>query len=265
MGGVPQEGAAGGGRHGGRPGGGRRRRPAGLARGARRTDDGSRRWSRPGRPRESPLLGRRVPPIGAAAPRSAAPRRAFSGDDQSGRGSPGEGGRVARSPRGVRRPGHRRHLHPGFADAAARGPPVDDQFGQVRLLCARSARDAGGLRRAGGLRQLGPGRSNRAGRGAVARVMRGTPLVPGRAVGPALVSRQPLSFWGGYDHRTGEIIDPRHPLRRETAAGRVLVLPYARGSSTTTAVLLEALRAGTAPAGSLTTRAATFFALAAIV
>ena len=95
--------------------------------------------------------------------------------------------------------------------------------------------------------------------------MRGTPLVPGRAVGPALVSRQPLSFWGGYDHRTGEIIDRRHPLAGENAAGRVLVLPYARGSSTTTAVLLEALRAGTAPAAILTTGAETFFALAAIV
>jgi len=94
--------------------------------------------------------------------------------------------------------------------------------------------------------------------------MRGTPLVPGRAVGPALVSRQPLSFWGGYDHRTGEIIDRRHPLAGENAAGRVLVLPYARGSSTTTAVLLEALRAGTAPAAILTTGAETFFALAAI-
>jgi predicted aconitase with swiveling domain len=96
-------------------------------------------------------------------------------------------------------------------------------------------------------------------------MMRGTPLVPGVASGEALVSRQPLSFWGGYDHRTGEIIDRRHPLAGENAAGRVLVLPYARGSSTTSAVLLEALRAGTAPAAILTTGAETFFALAAIV
>ena len=91
------------------------------------------------------------------------------------------------------------------------------------------------------------------------------PLVPGQAFGTALVSREPLSFWGGYDHRTGEIIDRRHPLAGQCAAGRVLVLPYARGSSTTTAVLLEALRAGTAPAAILTTGAETFFALAAIV
>jgi predicted aconitase with swiveling domain len=49
------------------------------------------------------------------------------------------------------------------------------------------------------------------------------------------------------------------------AAGRILALPYARGSSTTTAVLLEAVRAGTAPAALLTTGEDTFFALAAIV
>lgn len=95
--------------------------------------------------------------------------------------------------------------------------------------------------------------------------MRGTPLVPGEAAGEALVTRAPLSFWGGYDYRTGEIIDRRHPLAGQNAAGRVLVLPYARGSSTTTAVLLEALWAGTAPAAILTTGAETFFALAAIV
>ena len=89
--------------------------------------------------------------------------------------------------------------------------------------------------------------------------------MPGQAFGTALVSREPLSFWGGYDHRTGEIIDRRHPLAGQNAAGRVLVLPYARGSSTTTAVLLEALRAGTAPTAILTTAADTFFALAAIV
>ncbi len=91
------------------------------------------------------------------------------------------------------------------------------------------------------------------------------PLVRGVAEGETLVSREPLSFWGGYDHRTGEIIDRRHPLAGSCAAGRILVLPYARGSSTTTAVLLEAVRAGTAPAAILTTGVDTFFALASIV
>ena len=97
------------------------------------------------------------------------------------------------------------------------------------------------------------------------RVIVGQPLVPGEAAGQALVTREPLSFWGGFDYRTGEIIDRRHPLSGQIAAGRVLVVPHARGSSTTTAVLLEAMRAGTSPAAILTTGPETFFALAAIV
>ena len=97
------------------------------------------------------------------------------------------------------------------------------------------------------------------------RLMKGRVLVPGDVVGEALVSDEPLSFWGGYDQLTGEIIDRRHPLSGQRAAGRILVIPATRGSSTTTAVLLEAVRLGTAPAALLTAGPDTFLALAAIV
>jgi len=96
-------------------------------------------------------------------------------------------------------------------------------------------------------------------------VILGWPLVAGEAHGVALVSEEPLSFWGGYDQRTGEIIDRRHPLSGQIAAGRVLAIPYTRGSSTTTAVLLEAVRIGTAPTAILTSCADRFLALASIV
>ena len=97
------------------------------------------------------------------------------------------------------------------------------------------------------------------------RIIQGWTIVTGEAAGRSLVSDQPLSFWGGYDQHTGEIIDRRHPLSGQIAAGRVLVIPASRGSSTTTAVLLEAIRAGTAPAAILTTGPDHFFALASIV
>ena len=102
-------------------------------------------------------------------------------------------------------------------------------------------------------------------RGRRSRALRGRPLVAGRAAGLLLVSAESLSFWGGYDAQTGEIIDRRHPLSGQIAAGRVLAVPFSRGSSTTTAVLLEAVRAGRAPAAILTTGSDTFFALASIV
>lgn len=96
-------------------------------------------------------------------------------------------------------------------------------------------------------------------------MIQGQAIVIGEAQGKALVTNEPLSFWGGYDYHTGEIIDRRHPLSGQLAAGRVLVVPFTRGSSTTTAVLLEAIKAGTAPVAILTTEVDYFFALASIV
>ncbi len=99
----------------------------------------------------------------------------------------------------------------------------------------------------------------------MAEVIQGKPVIRGCAEGEALVSDEPLSFWGGYDYHTGEITDRRHPLSGLIASGRVLAVPFSRGSSTTTAVLLEAVRAETAPAAILTTGVDSFFALASIV
>jgi cis-L-3-hydroxyproline dehydratase len=95
--------------------------------------------------------------------------------------------------------------------------------------------------------------------------VRARAVVPGRASGVALVSTEPMSFWGGYDPKTGEILDRRHPLSGAIAAGRVLVLPFTKGSSTSTQILLEAIRAGTAPAAIVSRGEDAFLALASIV
>ncbi len=95
--------------------------------------------------------------------------------------------------------------------------------------------------------------------------LQGKPIIHGEARGIALVSREPLSFWGGYDWQTGEIIDRRHSLSGQIAKGRILAMPFTRGSSTTTAVLLEAIRAETAPAAIITTDTDFFLALASVV
>jgi len=96
-------------------------------------------------------------------------------------------------------------------------------------------------------------------------IIRGKPIISGSANGIALVSSEPLSFWGGYDWKSGEITDRRHPLSGSNAKGKILAIPFARGSSTTTAVLLEAIRAQTAPVAIITTATDFFFALAFIV
>ena len=66
--------------------------------------------------------------------------------------------------------------------------------------------------------------------------------------GRALVLGEPLSLWGGMDPATGDVVDARHPQRGANLAGRIVVMPSGRGSSSSASVLAEAVRAGTAPA-----------------
>ena len=76
----------------------------------------------------------------------------------------------------------------------------------------------------------------------------GRGYAPGEVEAPALVLREPVSFWGGIDIASGRIIDRSHPDAGATVSGAVLVMPGGRGSSSSSSVLAEMLRQGTAPA-----------------
>ena len=77
--------------------------------------------------------------------------------------------------------------------------------------------------------------------------LQGRALVAGEAAAPALVLEAPLSLWGGMDPRTGRLTDHHHPQLGATVTGQVLVMPSGRGSSSSSSVLAEAVRLGTAP------------------
>jgi predicted aconitase with swiveling domain len=84
-----------------------------------------------------------------------------------------------------------------------------------------------------------------------ARVFDAVTLVPGAASGPILRLDEPLSFWGGLDSATGTIVDRLHPQRSANIAGRVVMMPGGRGSSSGSATLAEAVRLGKGPAAIL--------------
>lgn len=90
-------------------------------------------------------------------------------------------------------------------------------------------------------------------------------LVAGRASGIALVLDEPLSFWGGLDPASGILIDTHHPQLGVNVTGRILVMPFGRGSSSSSYVLAEAIRAGTAPAAIVLREPDGIVALGAIV
>src|SRR5579884_3369708 len=74
-------------------------------------------------------------------------------------------------------------------------------------------------------------------------------LVEGTARGRAFRLTEPLSFWGGVDPTTGKIIDTHHPQQGAAISGSILLMPSGRGSSSSSSVLAESIRRGTAPIG----------------
>jgi len=96
-------------------------------------------------------------------------------------------------------------------------------------------------------------------------VVRGRVLIAGSARGPLLRLSAPLSFWGGVDPKSGRISDPRHPEHGVSIAGTVLAIPQPRGSSSSSAIMLELIARGIAPAALLLGEADAILALGIVV
>jgi predicted aconitase with swiveling domain len=97
------------------------------------------------------------------------------------------------------------------------------------------------------------------------RIAEGRVLIPGEAEGPLLRLTAPLSFWGGIDPASGDIILASHPQRGRNVAGTVLALPEPIGSSSSSYVLLELIHAGKAPTAIILGQADGILAVGALV
>jgi len=60
---------------------------------------------------------------------------------------------------------------------------------------------------------------------------RGRSINPGMAEGEAVVSKEPIGFYGGVDPKTGLIIEKGHELEGRSVAGKILVFPKGKGST----------------------------------
>lgn len=96
-------------------------------------------------------------------------------------------------------------------------------------------------------------------------MIRARVLLAGEGAGPLLRLVEPLSFWGGVDPASGIITDARHPARGRSLAGTVLALAATRGSSSSSAVLLELIRGGRAPAAIIMGQVDAILALGVVV
>ncbi|MFB9071615.1 aconitase X swivel domain-containing protein [Citricoccus parietis] len=80
----------------------------------------------------------------------------------------------------------------------------------------------------------------------------GRVLVDGVAEGELLVCTRAISGWGGIDPGTGAIVETSHPQRGAILAGKVVVMPGAKGSSGWSGQFHIAKLQGTAPAAIMT-------------
>ena len=95
--------------------------------------------------------------------------------------------------------------------------------------------------------------------------MTGRVVAPGRARGPALVSDQPIGFYGGVDPITGIVTDKGPPLEGQCVSGRVLCFPCGKGSTVGSYVIYGLARHGVAPCTIVNHRTETIVATGAIL
>ncbi len=72
--------------------------------------------------------------------------------------------------------------------------------------------------------------------------IQGRTIAGGLVEGEAVVTREPFMFPHGLDPKTGRVINRRHELFGRDLSGKILIFPFAVGSTTTATWLLEAVR-----------------------
>jgi len=95
--------------------------------------------------------------------------------------------------------------------------------------------------------------------------MKGRMISPGRVDAEAIVSREPIGFYGGIDANTGEVIEKGHQLEGESVTGKVLVFPCGKGSTVGSYVIYGLSKNGVAPAAIVNQETETIVATGAIL
>lgn len=81
----------------------------------------------------------------------------------------------------------------------------------------------------------------------VERILKGRGISEGAAEGRALVSREPISFYGGVDPNTGTVIEKNHELEGKCVKDKILVFPSGKGSTVGSYTIYQMSKKRTAP------------------
>ena len=97
------------------------------------------------------------------------------------------------------------------------------------------------------------------------RQLTGRVIKAGQAEGSALVSVEPLGFFGMVDPETGIVVEKGHPLEGETVSGRVLVFPTGKGSTVGSYILYRLAKSGRSPVAIINAESEPIVAVGAII
>ncbi len=87
----------------------------------------------------------------------------------------------------------------------------------------------------------------------------------GKAKGEVISSHEPLSFLGGVDPNTGNVIDRGHQLYKQNISGKILVIPSGKGSTVGSYVIFQMAKNNTAPLAIIAMEAEPIIATGAIM
>jgi hypothetical protein len=95
--------------------------------------------------------------------------------------------------------------------------------------------------------------------------MKGRIISKGTVEEEALVTSMPISFYGGVDPNTGEVLEKGHELQGKSVKGKILVFPTGKGSTVGSYTLYRLKKNGVAPAGIINSECETVVAVGAII
>lgn len=95
--------------------------------------------------------------------------------------------------------------------------------------------------------------------------MKGRMISSGKAEGTAIVSTEPIGFYGGIDIKTGIVIEKGHPLEGKCVTGKILVFPCGKGSTVGSYVIYGLAKNGVGPAGIINKETETIVATGVIL
>ena len=90
-------------------------------------------------------------------------------------------------------------------------------------------------------------------------------VASGCACGPALVTRDFISFLGNVNPETGIVVDPDHELYGRCISGKILIFPGGKGSTVGSYVIYQLKKRGLAPAAMINIRSEPIVAVGAII